>query len=178
MAQSEPLFRLGEVWIGRRGKSDNLYRYWWDAETKRTRRASLGTSDLEEAKLVLKEWYAKHHLPEDEKPEDVPLATVIRVYYEEHAMHIASHEAARIALNLWLDFFADASVDEATKPKSIDKFIKWLDNGKRSANYINRVLSSGRAGGKPRLETGHDHPLALIREVKVGHVPPRDARSP
>ena len=173
MAQSEPLYRLGEVWIGRRGRSDNLYRYWWDAEKKVTRRASLGTSDLEEAKLALKDWYAKNHLAEDQKLEAIVLATVIRCYYEEHAMHIASHEAARIALTLWLDFFGEASVDEATKPKNIDKFVKWLDNGKRSPNYINRVLSSGRAAINRAWKQGMITHAPYIKEVKVGHVPPK-----
>ena len=169
----EPLYKLGEVWIGTRGKSPNLYRYWWDAERGCTRRASLGTADLEEAKQALKEWYAREHLPEDETPEAIPLATVLRIYYEEHAMNIPSHDAARIALNLWLDYFGDKSLDDATKPKAIDGFIDWLLKSGRSANYTNRVLSSGRAAINRAWKKGMITRAPFIREEKVGDVPPK-----
>ena len=170
---SKSPLKLGETWLGRRGDSGAWYRYWWDAERGCTRRASLGTEDLEEAKQLLREWYAREHHPENARIEDVPLATIIRLYYEEHAMNIPSHEAARIALNLWLDHFGEKSVAEATKPKAIDGFIAWLKKTGRSANYINRVLSSGRAAINMAYKKGIIQGAPFIRQEKVGLVPPK-----
>ncbi len=47
------LFELGEQWIGAISGSAALYRFWYDERTGRTSRASLGTEDIEEAKLKL-----------------------------------------------------------------------------------------------------------------------------
>ena len=170
---ADPLYKLAEYWIPGRNGTDTIYRYWWDAEHGRTRRASLRTVDLEEAKQRLKDWYTRNHHPEQQEPESVPLATVLSIYYEEHAMDLPSHDQARIALNLWLDFFGEASVADATKAKEIDKFIAWLEKPGRSANYVNRVLSSGRAAINRAWKTGMITSAPFIREVKLGYVPPK-----
>ena len=147
MAQkSEPAFKLGEYWLGRKSGRDTWYRYWWDPDRKCTRRSSLSTTDFEEAKDRLAEWYvAQKEIPELSDLEQVLLADVIRRYYEEHAQHLQSHNTARLNLNLWLDFFeAGTTVKDATRPKLIDAFIKFLSKDGQSAAYVNRVLTDGR----------------------------------
>ena len=174
MAKSQsPLYRLGEVWIAGRSGSDTLYRYWWDAERGRTRRASLGTTELEEAITRLKDWFAKTHLPENEPLDAVPVATVLRLYYEEHGMDLASHEAIRIALTYWLEHFGTDSVADAIKPRAIDKFIALHEKAGRSPNYINRILAAGRAAINRAYKKGLIQSAPFIREVPLGYVAPK-----
>ncbi len=68
---SKDTFKLGENWLGKRSGSETWYRYFWDAETGRTRRISLGTEDFEEAKQALTEWYAREHHPENQRPNEM-----------------------------------------------------------------------------------------------------------
>ena len=170
---SEPLYKLGEVWIGKRAGTQMLYKYWWDRERGCTRRDSLGTSELEEAKVALKAWYARNHLPENQTTEDVQLSTVIRTYYEEHAMDLASHEAIRIALTYWLDHFGATSVSQATKPSAIDALIEVHRKKGHSPNYINRILAAGRAAINRAYKKGMLTAAPFVRTVPLGHVAPK-----
>ncbi len=170
---TEPAFKLAEYWIAKRPNSEKYYRFWWDKESRCTRRASLGTTDLQEAIAELKLWYVRHHHPENEELESVPLPTVLRIYYEEHAMDLPSHEALRIGLTKWLDHFGAVSVAEAVKPQSIERFIDMLEGKDYSPNYINRILASGRAAINRAYKRGMLKNNAYIREVKVGYTPPK-----
>lgn len=53
--RARPLFELGGQWIANEPGKSGLYRFWRDAEAGRTRRASLGTADIERAKEKLAE---------------------------------------------------------------------------------------------------------------------------
>ena len=172
-ASAEPLYKLGEYWIGTRKGSNKYYRVWWDAEAGMIKRASLGTSDLDEAKRELREWFARQHLPEQEPINAVSLATVIRVYYEEHAMTRPSHEAARIELTKWLDYFGGKSVADATQPTVLDAFMKSLLDQGLSANYVNRIMSSGRAAINRAWKKGMITSAPFIPTTPVGDVPPK-----
>ena len=171
--KSEPVYKVGEYWLGQRKNSPNWYRVWWDPDTGRIRRASLGTTELNEAKAKLNEWFARKHLPENEPINNVPIATVIRVYYEEHAMHLPSHEAARIELTKWLEHFRDQTVAEATTPQSIQTFIKTLLESGKSPNYVNRILSSGRAAVNRAYKMGMLQSAPFIGTTPLGDVPPK-----
>ncbi|MEM9374640.1 MAG: tyrosine-type recombinase/integrase [Pseudomonadota bacterium] len=144
---SEPAFKIGEYWLAQRKGSPVWYRFWYDTGSKSTRRASLGTSDFEEAKVRLSEWIVLNKTPEEGAPGSVLLSDVIRIYYEEHGQHIASHESARLNLTFWLEFFPpETTVEDAARPQQIDKFIADLrSKGDRSNAYINRILMTGRA---------------------------------
>ncbi len=170
---NKPIFKVGEYWIGQRKNSPNYYRVWWDPDARRIRRASLSTTDFEEAKLRLKDWFAKAHLPQNEPLNSIPLATIIRVYYEEHAMNLPSHEAARIELTKWLEYFKDQSVAEATTPQSINAFIKSLLESGKSPNYVNRILSSGRAAINRAYKMGTIQNAPFIATTPTGDVPPK-----
>ena len=170
---SDPIYKLGEYWLGTRKGSPNFYRVWWDASTGRIRRASLGTSDLTEAKRRLKDWFARNHLPDNAPLDTVALATVIRVYYEEHAMDLPSHEAARIELTKWLDHFGEQSVDDATKPAALDRFMTSLLKKGLSANYVNRIMSSGRAALNRAWKKGLITHAPYVPTTPVGDIPPK-----
>ena len=88
-------------------------------------------------------------------------------------MDLPSHEAARIELLKWLDFFGEQSIAEATKPRSIDTFIDELLGRGLSPNYVNRILSSGRAAINRAYKKGMIQSAPFIRTTPMGAVPPK-----
>ncbi|MRT32349.1 site-specific integrase, partial [Xylella fastidiosa subsp. multiplex] len=52
--------QIGKYGLSRRADSKNWYRTWCESATRRAKRASLGTTDIQEAKIRLCLWYAKH----------------------------------------------------------------------------------------------------------------------
>ena len=175
MARSdEPVFRIGEYWLAKRPGKETWNRTWYDPDAQCTRRISLGTTELEEAKQRLSDWYVREHAPQDETPEEVSLADVIRRYYEEHASKLRSHETARLNLLVWLDFFgANATVASATKAQEIDRFIEHLKGQGKSPSYINRILTTGRAAINRAWKKGILTAAPFIRSEKVGDVQPK-----
>ncbi len=77
--------RAGEIngyWLSQRPGSAMWYRTWFDAETRQTRRVSLGTDDFESAGLALARWVAANAKPRDADPREVTLAGVFVRYHE------------------------------------------------------------------------------------------------
>ena len=171
----EPVFKLGDYWLGKKSGRDTWYRYWWDRDRKCNRRASLGTSDLEEAKDILAEWYVAHkELPELSDLDKVLLADVIRVYYEKHAQFLQSHDTSRLNLNRWLDFFEPGTtIQEATRPKQIDAFIAKLSKGGLSASYINRILTDGRSAINKAWKDGVISSAPFIKSLNADDAQPK-----
>ena len=75
---------------------------------------------------------------------ETPLATVLLRYWHEHACNIPSAEAARIALDLWNDFWKTATVADLTVQRQ-EAFIAWLKAKGFKNAYVSRTLSVGRA---------------------------------
>lgn len=172
--RGDPVYRLGDYWLARKAGSDNWHRAWYDAKTRSTRRASLGTGDFAEAKRRLNDWFVRNHAPEDEDPGDVLLSDIIRRYYEEHGRFIRSHESARGSLMKWLDYFPlEATVASATKPSAIDKFITHLSSTGKSNAYVNRILTSGRAAINRAWTKGLINAAPHIRSLEVGETEPK-----
>ena len=57
------LGQIGRYWLSRRRNSAAWCRTWFDASTRQTCRASLGTDDLDEAKLALAAWITANAQP-------------------------------------------------------------------------------------------------------------------
>ena len=171
----EPVFKIGDYWLGKKSGRDTWYRYWWDRERKCNRRASLGTTDLEEAKEKLAEWFvAQKEQPELSDLEQVLLADVIRVYYEKHAQHLQSHDTSRLNLNRWLDFYEPGTtIKDATRPKRIDAFISHLQNGDLSAAYINRILTDGRSAINKAWKDGVISSSPFIKSLSLDDAEPK-----
>ena len=86
----EQIHRIGDYWLSQRGNSDNWCRTWFDAGTRQTRRASLGTDDLEEAKHALARWVTENVGTRNANPGDVPVATVFARYQAKHGQFVRS----------------------------------------------------------------------------------------
>lgn len=171
---SEPLYRIGEYWIAGRNGSDKLYRYWYDEKRKITRRASFGVTDLEAAKDKLTAWFIAEKTAKKQELEGVLLSEVLLRYYEEHARFKASHEAARINLTRWLEYFGpDATLEEATQPARIDQFVAHLAEGGRGASYINPILTDGRSAVNRAWKKGEISRAPFIAAIEAGPAEPK-----
>lgn len=138
---------IGEFWLSKRPGSECWCRTWFDRDTRQTRRASLGTDDLQAAKVALWEWFAKYGRVGKQEAHDTALELVLVRYYQQHAVETPSAEMARIALAYWSDFFNGATVSEVT-PARQREFIAWLKvrrDPPLSDGYVKRVLTVGKS---------------------------------
>jgi integrase len=169
-------FAIGEYWLSQRSDRGGWFRTWYDTERQNTRRSSLiGCESFEEAKQALTELFVLNHAPEEECADDVLLTDVVRIYYEEHGSKINGHDTARLNLQLWLRFFpTDATVASATRPSEIDRFIRFLSaDGKRSASYINRILSTGKAAINRARKQGMITSAPFIKSLPAQKAQPK-----
>ena len=148
--------RIGEIagyWLSRRPNSPAWCRTWFDARNRQTRRVSLGTDDLDQAKLMLAAWITTNAEMKDAKPTDVPLATVLARHYENHAKDLRSAEAVRYSLLRWNEFFKGELVSDVTPDRQRD-FIAGMRAEGLSDGYIRRVLADGKAAINRALKEG------------------------
>lgn len=139
--KARSLFELGGQWISTEPKRPGYYRYWNDPGTGRTRRASLGTEDLERAKEKLIEITA------GKIPANVNghLARVLEQYYWDRTDFLPSAKPARHAGKLLLECWgALIKVSALTEAKQ-KEFIEWSLTRGHSISYIARNLGVGAA---------------------------------
>lgn len=137
-------FKIGDYWLSKRPGSQQWCRTWYDSNSRQTKRHSLGTADIREAREALALWFAKYGKLTEQDPAITPVELVFSRYYERHASQIASAEMARIALAYWLEFFGGKMVDALTAPEQ-RRFANALQAGGRSDGYIKRILTVGKA---------------------------------
>ncbi len=105
MAGKQDKFRIGAYFLARRsdGKNDVWYRCWHDRRSRQVRRASLGTTDLEEAKLRLAQWVAANVRPARREAEEVTVAELCLTYFESYAKDLPSGGVIRRNLAIALE---------------------------------------------------------------------------
>jgi len=131
-----PLFELGGQWIARDPGSPFLHRFWTEPGTGRTRRASLGTQDLDTAKLALAEIVLKGA----PKTVDAPLSIVLLKYFEEHTDKLASAKIARGHGRKLLAFVgATARVKTLSETRQKEFVQRCLDKGHK-LSYAARIM--------------------------------------
>ena len=141
-------FQLGPYWIEHRKGTANLQRTWRDGKGVK-QRASLGTPDFEEAKVALAEWFVANAALKDQRPSDVPIATMLDRYMAQHGDSIPSKSTAKRAVKLWKEYWSDLTVADMSVVQQ-EAFAKWLrgreHNGKRyTEGYVRRVLGVGQS---------------------------------
>jgi len=109
--------RIGDYWLSRRPNSAQWCRTWFDAGTRQTRRASLGTDNFDAARIALAQWVTLNVTLRQQHPRDVPLATVFARYYQHHGQSVRSGAINRRNLRQMLDILPEGiTVDELTIP--------------------------------------------------------------
>lgn len=140
----ERLGQIGDYWLSKRPGSAQWCRTWYDRATRQTRRASLGADDLETAKLALYAWFTRQGELSHQDPQETPLELILTRYYEQHAKHQRSADAARAALLHWSDYFSGALVSDVTISLQ-EGFIAHLQARGLADGSIKRILTVGKA---------------------------------
>ena len=140
----EKRFQIGEYYLVKHSNSPVFKAGWYDASAGQTRRASLGTQNLEEAKLKLYAFIQARTKPVEVDAAEMPLATVLQRYFENYACKLPSHEAARHALVHWLDFWGPSTLSDLAVDRQ-EQFVSWMKDKGFSNSYCSRNLSVGRA---------------------------------
>ena len=160
--RADHLGRIGDYWLSQRPNSAQWCRTWFDPATRQTRRSSLGTDDLEQAKLALAEWVTIHVSQGMQQPRDVPLATVFARYYEKHARHVVGASIQRGNLRLMLETLPEGlSVAELNLEAQQDAVAEL---GKRYApGTVKRVLGATKAAVTWAWKNGElDRPMPFL----------------
>lgn len=103
------VFELAGYWIGREPGRDALYCYWYDTGTGRVRRRTLGTEDIESAKLKLAEIATQGTAARTTRqPGDVTIVSVLDHYLTHKVPGQANPYNARRACQLLAQYLFDA----------------------------------------------------------------------
>lgn len=135
--RKQPLFELSGQWIAAKAGSPYLHRYWTELGTGRTRRESLGTQNLEEAKRKL----AEAVVLSAPKTKDTPLSAVLLAYFEEHTDNLPSKDHARLAGRTLLECWGDTVRVSQLTPQKQKHFATWSVGKDHALSYISRNLS-------------------------------------
>jgi len=138
-ARSE--FELAGQWIAQEPGRPGYYRFWIDPAIGRTRRASLGTTDIEEAKARLAEIVVRG-APADS---DTHLAIILEKYFVERTDYLASSKPARHAGRLLLECWGEMVKVSALTEARNREFVEWSLKWGHSLSYISRNLGVAAA---------------------------------
>lgn len=134
--RARPLFELGGQWIAQEPGRIGFYRYWNDAGTGRTRRASLGTKDLERAKERL----AEIVIAGAPATIDCHLTLVLENYFLERTDHLSSAKPSRHAGKLMLECWGELIKASALTEAKQKEFIEWSLEQGHAISYVARNL--------------------------------------
>ena len=163
-------FQIGEYWLDQREGSPAYYRCW--IEGARTKRISLGTADLEEAKTALREFFILEHTKTLEEPAATPLADILKRYQAEHGGKVRSSSHSATAVSYWLDHFNGVSVDELSDVKRQEGFHAALRKRGLKESSIMRVVTTGKAALNRAYKRGELKSVPYILTVKAGAAEP------
>lgn len=138
-----PSFKLGPYSIERRKGTANWQRAWLDDRGVK-QRASLGTSDFEQATINLARWFVEHGKIRNLSPADAPIAQVLERYLARHGRNIPSKDTAKRSVAIWIEFWGHRTVSGMTVDAQ-EEFLAWLRAKGYSEGYVRRVLGVGQA---------------------------------
>src|SRR5262245_13628342 len=137
--RARALFELGGQWIAAEPGTANLYRFWTDdaGGACRTRRVSLGTTDLEAAKLIFAEAVLKGaaRYPDDH------LALILEAYFDARTDHLPSKEPARTAGAHLLTALGELVRANALSHAKQKIFVEWSIKRGHALGTVSRNLS-------------------------------------
>ncbi|TPM41439.1 site-specific integrase [Mesorhizobium sp. B2-3-4] len=165
-------FQLGDYWLDKRPGSAAWHRTSYDEAAKQTRKVSLGTADLEEAKTKLTEWFVEQRMKNgrDLSADSVLLRDVWKEYQASHVEKLRSRQAVKILLRYWLDFWKDATVADLRDVPRQEEFKAFLEAKGLSHNSVVRGLEVGRAAINRAWKRGivRDRPYIEVPAMEQG----------
>lgn len=135
--RSRSLFEIGGFWLSTVPNRAGLYAFWTDASNGGTRRRSLGTADIEQAKLKL----AEMALQGAPAAPSSPLSIILENYFLARTDHLPSKKPARSAGRLFIEEWgAKAKVQDVTEQKQRDFVSACVAKG-HSLGYVARNMT-------------------------------------
>jgi integrase len=141
---SEQGERLGPFFLGKRPGRQHWHICWFDEKSRQTRRKTTGTEDYTAATKLLAEHYLLAEKLEQESPAEVPLMSILRRYYEEHARHLPSAPQVQYSLKALASHIESMSIDDFRVPAQHRIFKALVAEGK-SKSYVSRIFSVAKA---------------------------------
>lgn len=139
------LHKLGRYSIITVPGSSRLYRAWYDSGAGEVRRRSLGTGDLEQAKIELSKIVLREGSGKPEEPKGVLMSVVLDRYFTERTDSKRNANLPRTAGRYLLEFLGpQAKVSDFARTKQVD-FAKALHDRGLSVGYIGRLMTSIQA---------------------------------
>lgn len=133
-------FQLGDWWVGQKPGSPAWHRCRFDKRTGQTSRFSLGTTDLQQAKDILTEWWIANTLKKERDAADVLLEEVLLAYYHQHAKNLPSGRRIKSSMANITGFFEGKTVKQACQAGQIDDFVKAMLAKGFARTYVNNLL--------------------------------------
>ena len=175
--QSDREFQLGDFWLSKQSRSDAWCRTWFDAQARQTRRISLRTTDFEEAKQKLTDWFVAQHTPQQEPTHEITLAEVFGRYFELYGSRLRTADSTRRALNDWLTFHGEATIADACALPRQHAFQAYLrDERNMAANTSRRTLMIGKSALNWAYKRGEIQSFPYIELTKRPTNPPPKGR--
>lgn len=174
-SQEEKEYRVGDYWLSKQSRSPAWCRTWYDQQSQQTKRSSLRTTDFEEAKQKLNDWFILENQRVSEATDAVTIASIFARYFENHGQHLKSSALVEIALRYWLDFYGDKSLSETANVREQERFHNWLIHQKGlKPNSAARIVSNGKTAINWAWKRGEiDHVPYFLPIKNIGVVPPR-----
>ena len=163
--------RIGEYFLDRGRNSPNYYVFWFDRRTRQTVSVSLGTPNLEQAKLEFAKWVTINAEMRSENPQDVHLATIFERYYEHHAKHVVGAGVQQRNLYLVLKAAGNIMVSSYNL-ETQERIVRELAEAGYAPGTRKRILSAPRAALNWAWKRGH---IASIPPfISLPDSPPRE----
>jgi integrase len=137
-------FQIGDYWLSRRPGSPYWHRTWFDNHTRQTRRVSLRTADLADAKVALAQYVTSYGQWQQHEASAVMLADVFARYYERHVKTLSRPDSQRQSLYLVLRYRPELTVAEFTLERQEELVAEMRRDGYRSGT-VKRALNGAHA---------------------------------
>ncbi len=137
--------QIGDCWLSRRGNSSAWCRTWFDAATRQTRRASLGTDDLAAARLGLARWVTLNGHREAQRPHDVLIGDVFARYMEKRGRHTAGAGVQRRNLFLALERLPEGAAVAGFTLDAQHALTRRMEADGYARGTVKRVLGATKA---------------------------------
>ena len=137
--------QIGDYWLSRRPNSPVWCRTWFDADTRQTCRASLGTDDFAVAGIALAQWITTNVGTDRAAPNDITLARVFARYHERHGKHIVGAEAQRVSLAMMLKAVPEGITVASFTLNAQHEAVRALQAAGYAAGTIKRGLGAAKA---------------------------------
>lgn len=171
------LFELCGQWIAEEPGRPGLYRFWNDPGNGRTRRASLGTADIETAKKRLAEVIVIGAT----KTNDSHIAVVLENYFIDKTDHLTSKHSARNAGRLMLECWGALTKVRSLTDELQKKFVAWSFERNHAVSTVSRnlgVLAAAVAHAKLSVAVIYNEGAILARWPEFDPKPARKSFEP